>query len=194
MEVDVSLGGNAADLLDRLQNPSLIVGHHDRDELRVGTQRPLQLGRIDESLAIDRQVCNLRPTLLEALARVQHCMMFNLGSNHVIAGMGQSKNCKIVSFGAAAGEDHLCSTTSQQARDRLPRPLHRCARMLSVVVNRRGIPELVKIIRAHRLKHLRQERCGGVAVQIHTAHSSIVGDGSSYCGITMRPLRCGASA
>jgi len=109
MEINVSLSGNATNLLDRLEHAGFIVCHHDRNELGVWTQRTLQLIGIDQSATINRQVSHFRPALLEALAGIQNRMVFNLGSNDVVTGMSQSENSKIVTFSTAAGENNLRS-------------------------------------------------------------------------------------
>ena len=51
---------------------------------------------------------------------------------------------------------------------------HGSTRMLTVMVNGRGVAELLQIKRPHRLEHFRQHWRGGIVVQINAAHKSIL--------------------
>ena len=103
-------------------------------------------------------------------------MMFNLGSNDVIACPSYAEDGEIVGLRAAAGEYNLSSAASEQFGDGLPRPLNRRPRVLSVMMNRLSIAKLLEIIRTHRLKHFGKKRSGRITVEVYPVHESIVGE------------------
>ena len=85
-------------------------------------------------------------------------------------GSGEAKNCQVVAFSAAAGEDDLRGAASQQRGDRFARPLDRRPRLLSMVMNGRRVPEVLPEVGLHGLKDLGQDGGGGVIVEIDAAH------------------------
>ena len=95
-------------------------------------------------------------------------------SDDVIARLGQSEDRQVVGFGAAAGEDDLRRAASQQRRHRLARALHRRPRLLSVMMDGGGVPEVLAEVRLHGLKDLGQHGRGGVIVEIDAAHGGTV--------------------
>ena len=88
----------------------------------------------------------------------------------MVARLHQAKQRQVVALGAAAGEDDLRRTAVQQLGNLLARLLDRGARLLSLLMNGRGIAKLLEEVRPHRLKHLRQKRRGRVIVEIDTVH------------------------
>src|SRR5581483_877032 len=171
MKQDAGFGGNLPDLLHRLQHAGLVVGHHDRDQPRIRTQCPLYIGRIDQTALIYRHNCNLAAHLLQVLHRMEHSMMLDAGSNHVIAGLQQSGDGQIVALRPPGSEYDLRCAAVQQFCNRLARALHRGPRLLPVMVNRGCVAELLPKIRAHGLEYFRQNRSGGVIVQVNALHT-----------------------
>ena len=104
--------------------------------------------------------------------------MLDRRGNHVIARLDQAEQSQVVAFGAAAGKDNLGSATVQQLGNLLACPLHRRPRLLSLLMDGRGVPKLLEEVGTHRLKHFGQKRAGGVVVEIHPAHQydSILSD------------------
>ncbi len=177
VEVNIRLGGDLADLVHRLQHSGLIVGQDDADELGVRTQCAAHVVRIDQRLAVDRQIRQLATECFKSLAGVQHCTVFDSRGNHVIARLRQSKQRQVVAFGAAAGEDHFGGATVQQLGNLLAGMLDRRPRLLALPVDGRGIPKLLEVVRTHRLEHLGQKRAAGVVVEIDLTHHELY---SSY--------------
>ena len=62
METDPSFAGDPANLLHRLQNTGLIIGHHYADQPGVRPQRPAYILGRDYPMPIDRQELNLHPS------------------------------------------------------------------------------------------------------------------------------------
>ena len=82
-----SLVRDLPDLFCRLQRSGLIVRHHDRNQLRVRTQSSLHLRRINQATRVHRQNCRLAANTFQVLDRVQHGMVLDTGSDHMIPGL-----------------------------------------------------------------------------------------------------------
>jgi hypothetical protein len=61
VEVNVGFGRNLSNLGDGLDNARLVVGEHDRDQLRIRSDRALHIRRIDQAAAIHRNVGDFAP-------------------------------------------------------------------------------------------------------------------------------------
>ena len=59
VEVNVSLGGDFADLFDRLKHAGFIVGHHNGDEPGIRPQRAADVVGSDLAEAVDRNIGDL---------------------------------------------------------------------------------------------------------------------------------------
>ena len=90
----------------------------------------------------------------------------------MVARLHQAKQGQIVTLGPAAGKHDLRRTTVQQLGNLLARVLDSPARLLALLMNRRGIAKLLEEVGAHRLKYLGQKRRGRVVVEIHSAHKN----------------------
>src|SRR5437868_7311420 len=99
-------------------------------------------------------------------------MMLDRRGDHVVSGRSQSENGEIVGLRTAASEYDLRSPASQQCSYRLPRALHGCPRLLSMVMDRRRVSEVLAEVWAHGLKNLRQHRRSGVIVEVNSAHKA----------------------
>ena len=77
VEVNVGLGGDLADLFDRLDCSGLVVGHHEGDELGVGPEGAADVGGIDDAVAAYRKKCHLDATLCQALGGVENGVVFD---------------------------------------------------------------------------------------------------------------------
>ena len=65
------------DLVDRLDRADLVVGEHDRDEDRPVGERRLELVGVHPPVAVDRQLDDLEPELLEVAQRVADRVMLD---------------------------------------------------------------------------------------------------------------------
>ena len=170
VEIDIGLGSDLANFLDRLHHSGFVVGGHDRDQLCIGPQGSLHVGGVDQATAIHRNRSDLNATLLQVLAGIHHRVMLDGRGDDVIAGLHEARDREIVSLGAAAGEDDFRRAASQQLGNTLPRTLDGSARLLSMVVNGRGIAEVLAEVRTHGVQHLGENRGRGVIVEINAAH------------------------
>jgi len=174
MKENVSLLRDLADFFHRLNHSGFIVRHHDGDQPRVLAQCRFYIAGIDFTTSVDWNKRDLAPYLLQAFAGISNRAVLDSGSNNVVAALYQAKNAQIVGLSAAAGEHNLCRTCIEQRRYRCARLFHRRTRVLPIMVDRRRIAELLEIERAHRLKHFRQDRSGGIVVEVNAAHNSIL--------------------
>ena len=87
-------------------------------------------------------------------------------------GLRQSRNRQIVAFGATAGEDDFRRPAPEQRRHRFPRTLHRCPRLLPMMMDGRRVAKVLREVRPHGLKNLRQHWRGRVIVEIDSAHGT----------------------
>src|ERR1019366_2797505 len=101
----------------------------------------------------------------------------------VIARLQQAKQRQVVALGAAAGEDDLRRTAVQQLRNLLARVLHSGARLLSLLMNGRGVAELLEEVGTHGLKHFRKKRSGGVVVEVDPMHFWLYSNGLVRFGV-----------
>src|SRR6266852_7938288 len=108
------------------------------------------------------------------LAGIEYRMMLDRRNDDVVSESCQTKDGEIVSLSPAAGEDHLSRPASQKLSDRLARALDRGPCLLSMMMNRRRVPEMLAKIRPHRLEDFRQYGRGGLLVEINPAHTHIL--------------------
>ena len=77
MEVHIGFGGDFADPFDRLQDSGFIVGQHDGDEPGVWPQGATNIVRINQALAVDRNIGDFAVGCRQMLAGIQHRMMLD---------------------------------------------------------------------------------------------------------------------
>ena len=103
----------ADDLGDRLDRADLVVGEHDRDEDRLVVERRLELVGIDAPIAVDRQLDDLEPELLEIAQRVPDRVMLDRRGHDPVAARlarpGGALQRQVVRLGAARCEDDLAT-------------------------------------------------------------------------------------
>src|ERR1022692_1522210 len=107
VKINVSFRCNLPNLRYRLQHARLVVGEHDRNQLRIRTKRAPDIIRIDETKAIHRNECDFAPVRSKPLAGIQHSVMLNGRRNDMVTRPRQSKYRQIVRLGSAAGEYYL---------------------------------------------------------------------------------------
>ena len=96
-------GGEFGDGLDRA---GLVVGVHHGHQQRVGRERCLQVGRVDQTVGVDRQDGDADALSGKGLTGLQDGRVFGgLGDHLPGPASGQAGEGKGVGFAAAAGED-----------------------------------------------------------------------------------------
>ena len=101
-------------------------------------------------------------------------MVFNARCDDVVARANQSGNRKVVRLGTAAGENDFGSAAAKQCGHRLASVLNGGPCVLAVMVDRRGVAELLPEIGPHRLEYLGQNGRGGVIVEINAMHAKLL--------------------
>ncbi len=170
VEENIGLARDPADLLDRLHDSGFVVGHHDADQLGIRAQRFADVVGINFSAAAYGDAGNLAPRLFQTLAGVEHGVVLDGRSDHVVAAADETKNAQVIRLSPTAGKDHLRGTRVQQRSHRGPRLLYRRPRVLPVMVDGGCIAELLHVERPHRVKHFRQDGSGGVVVEVDSLH------------------------
>ena len=174
MESDPSFAGDPADLLHRLQNAGLIIGHHHADQPGVGPQRPAYVLGRDNPLAIDRQELYLDPALPQSFDGMQHRVVLHRAGDDMIPGLHRTEDGQVVALRPAAGKDNFRRAAAEQPGNAGPRLFHCGTRVLPFLVDRRSVAELLQQKRTHSLQHLGQQRCGGIRIQVNSPHISIL--------------------
>jgi hypothetical protein len=101
-------------------------------------------------------------------------VVLNRRGDDVIAGLDRTKDCQIVAFGTAAGEDDLGRTAAQKDGDVTTRLLDGGPGFLPFLVNRGGVAEGFEQPGTHYGSHLGKERRGGIRVHVDAGHVSIL--------------------
>ena len=146
------------DLRDGLYGADLIVGQHDADHDRPVGDGPSDLYGVHQAVAVNRQIGDLEPELLQLVAGVQHGVMLYAGRDqvvaHVLEGEGYPLECGVVRFGAPAGEDDLAGARPQDPRNGLPGLVGGLAPLLSQGVYAGRVAEAAGEVGQHRPEHL----------------------------------------
>ncbi len=99
-------------------------------------------------------------------------MVLDCGGNDVVAGLGQSEDGEVVAFGAATGEDDFGRAAAQQIGNRFAGPFDGGTRLLSMMVDRGGVAEVLGEVRAHGVQNLGQHGRARVIVEIGASHGT----------------------
>src|SRR5207248_7838960 len=86
----------------------------------------------------------------------------------VIAGLCQTEDGEVISFGAAAGEYDFRSAAAQKIRNRFARPLHGGPRFLPMMMDGRRVPEMLGEVGPHGLENLGEDGRARVIVEIRS--------------------------
>ncbi len=88
MEVDIRIGGDAADFFDGLNGAEFIIRVHHADENCFRTERSANFIGIDYASARDGNVGDFDSLLFERLAGMEDRMMFERRRGDVLAARG----------------------------------------------------------------------------------------------------------
>ena len=170
VEGDAGVGGNFADCFNRLDHAGFVVGHHDADELRVGLEGGADLSRIDHAGGSHGQNGDSDAARLGLFGGVQDRVMLDGGGDEVIAGAQDAEDGGIVALRAAGGENDFGGAAMEERGDLFAGVLDGGAGALAEVVDGGGVAEGLDEKRPHGLKHLGEQRRGGVGVHVDAAH------------------------
>jgi hypothetical protein len=117
------LADRLADRLNRLERADLVVGELDRDHGRALVERAGDMVRVDATVAIDRQLDDLEPELLELLEAMEHGVVLDgAGHDPMAAGLarpGGALEREVQRLCATAGQDDLAGARVDLCRDPL---------------------------------------------------------------------------
>ena len=162
-EQDAAVGVHpAADLGDRLDRADLVVREHDRDEDRLVGDGGIDMVGVDPAVAIDRQLDDLEPELLEVAQGVTDGVVLDRGRDNPVAAPlarpGSAFQPEVEGFGAARGQDDLAALGAEPPGDGLVRLVERRPRPAPEAVTGRRVAEVVGQEREHRVEDLAPER------------------------------------
>ena len=162
---------DAPDSLAIEDHPGLVVGHHDRDDGRIGPERLTQFLEIKITHLVDLEIGHLVTVpLFEIPAKAQHGRMLNGGGDQVPflrIGVQGADDGEIVALGTTAGEHYLARLLRpQQGLDLFPGRGHLVAGTGSEGMHARGVAEMVGQQGDHLLEDFRGHRGRGVVVEV----------------------------
>ena len=158
------------DLGDRLDRPDLVVGKHDADEDRPVGQRGIDFVGIDPPIAVDRQLDDLEPELLEVAQAVTDSVVLDRARHDPVAARlarpGGTLQGEVVRLRPARGEYDLARLGMESASEPLVRLVEHRARPPAVGMCGGRVPERLPEVGQHRRDDLRPDRCRGRVVEI----------------------------
>ena len=119
----------------RLDCADLVIGIHNRNERRIGTDCPFDLLRRDKPVGMHVEIGDLEALLFELFAGMEHGVMFECRGDYVLFALGKPDVCRrtqslIVRLAAAGREIYFLRVRTQKlcylracALERLLRPL-----------------------------------------------------------------------
>src|SRR5437879_13333890 len=112
--------GDLADLGDRIDYPDLVIGGHDRDQDGLRGDGAAHVVQVDAAVLLHRQIGDLEAVLLQALAGVQHRLMFDYLGDDVVALLAvhlrDAFDGQVIRFRGPTGEDDLLGIGVDQTR------------------------------------------------------------------------------
>jgi hypothetical protein len=127
------------------------------------------------SQAIHGQIRELKSILLQRSTRIQHSGVLNTSADDVVAtctvAVCIAADREVDSFGAATGEDEVERIRSpDQLGYMLTGVLHGYTCLATLPMDAGGVPPYQRIVGNGGLKRLRQQRCGGIVVEVDASH------------------------
>ncbi len=180
VDEDALLVREAGDLREVLDRPDLVVGVHDRDEDRLGRQRLRDVARVDAPRPVHRDAGDPEALLLEDGARLEDGRVLD-GRGDDVAPLRPEEARDAVEDGVVplrppAREDDLLGPRAEERGDLAPRGFDGGARLRAAGVAARGVPEVRREVREHRLGDFRVRGRRGVVVEVDRAlgHGPII--------------------
>ncbi len=172
--------GDAGEFADGLDGAGLVVGEHDGDQFGVGPEGGLEGFGVDDAVAPGSEVGDGGAAAVEGLRGVEDRVVLDLGGEEmsrlalVEEGLEDAGEGEVVALGAAGVEDDLFGRAVEQTRDGGAGVLDGGAGALAGVVRGAGIAEGLAPERTHRFNDFREDRGGGVVVEIDAVHPMIL--------------------
>lgn len=109
MKRDVEFLTNFPNFVNWLNNPNLVIHHHDGNQTRIGTNRGPELTHVNQPVFLDGEIRDLVTLLLEVAARIEDTLVLRLGGDDVALGrpeeVKEAFDGDVVGLGGAGGED-----------------------------------------------------------------------------------------
>src|SRR5215469_15499826 len=180
VEDDAALVAQLADLGPGLQHTDFVVGGHDGDQNGLVGHGVLQLVEIYEAVFLHRQVGDAVSVFLQALAGIEHRLVFGDGRDDVIPFLlvhfGDALDSQVVALSGAGSKDDFFGGGAHQPGDPFARNFDAFFRRPAKgVVAAGGVTELLHEVGQHFFQHPRIHRGGGMVVHVNGQLDAIRG-------------------
>ena len=166
--------GDFGELANGLEDAGFVVGEHDRDEAGVGLEGGFESGGLDAAGGGGLEKGDFDAASLQSFGGVEDGVVLDLCGDEVCAGGQGSEQSEVVAFGAAGGEDNFGGSGAEKVGDGIAGVLDGGAGVLAGAVDRAGVGEVGGEEGAHGFDDLREQRCGGVGVEVDGGHGFIL--------------------
>lgn len=168
--------GNLRNFANGLDGAEVVIGVVEGDEDGVVGQSGADVGGVDEAFFVDAELGRGEALFLEELDGVQHGRMLDGAGDDVVAagllGVSRAFDGEVDGFGAAGGKDDFLGRFGVEEGGNLLAGFgDGIADAESGLVKRGRAGEVFGKKWAHRLEDLREDRGGGVVVEIDLAHA-----------------------
>ena len=176
VEVDVGFRGDTANVRERLDGAEFVVGMHNGNERGFGANGLAQIVKINEAVAVYREIGDGDTLFFESLTGVEDRFVFDGGSDDVLGGAGRSggvdhtEDCVIVRLGASTGEDNFLRASVQKSGDLFAGCFDGGASALAESVDGGGVAKISGEKGKHGVEDRGVDGSGGVMVEIDTMH------------------------
>ena len=167
VEEGSGFGGELGDGFNGLEDAGLIVGKHDGDEARRGSEGGADgVGR-DEAAGRGVNEGDLDAAFSETARGMEDGGVLNGGGDEVVAGAQEAEEGGVVALGAARVKDNLGFVAVEELGKGLSGAVEGAAGGLAVKVDGRGVAEVLHPERVHGFNHFGKQWGGGVGVHVY---------------------------
>ena len=121
VEYDAMLFANFTDFRNRLNRTYFVIGKHNADHYRVGTNSLFNLFRRNEALAVNRQIRYFKALFFKAFHTVKNRMVFNVCGYKVFAFfcifVRNAFYCPVIGLRTACGKIYFARLGAESGRN-----------------------------------------------------------------------------
>ncbi len=190
-----ALADEPGDLVDRLDDPGLVVDEHHRDECGVRVDRAAQRVDVDNAVGMRGDPLDAKALPRQPIDRAEHRLVLDRGGDDPVEsrvvltrGAGRALHSEIVGLAAAAGEHDLVRPAPAHRSNRFAGLFERGFRGPRAGVRTRRVGRMIGEKRCHRGDRLGPHGRGGGVVEVGV---DLVGAGRHPSRLGPPPRRSG---